>query len=83
MRGGRALPKYFGTFSRGAFLRRGVPFFENANNLSLKLFLGCISIIPVVGKKNSVKLWETRCDGEMIDGFLPHFLTGWILLQLD
>ena len=42
MRGG-ALPKFFGTFSRIAFLvNKGVYFFQNANNLNFKLFLGCI-----------------------------------------
>ena len=45
MRGGRAalppraLPKFFVTFTSCAFLvNKGVHFFENANNLNLKLF---------------------------------------------
>ena len=37
--GGGALPKCFGTFSRGAFLvTKGVYFFQNANNFNFKLF---------------------------------------------
>ena len=36
---GRALPKFFVTFSRGAFLvNKGAYFFQNANNLIFKLF---------------------------------------------
>ena len=42
-------PIFFGTFSRGAFLvDKGVFFFQNANNLNFKLFLGCVHIVCVV-----------------------------------
>ena len=45
MRGGRALPKFL-LHLRDAFLvNKGVYFFQTANNLNLKLFLGCICIV--------------------------------------
>ena len=38
-----ALPKFLAIFLRGAFLvNKGVFFFQKANNLNFKLFLGCI-----------------------------------------
>ena len=47
--GGRALPKYFGIFSKGALLvNKGVYFFQDAINLNFKLFLGCICIVYII-----------------------------------
>ena len=68
--GGRALPKLFGTFARGAFLvNKGASFFQNANNFNFKLFFSIhmythstiYSLHSIFSPKLIFKSWKKSC----------------------